>query len=337
MAVADRIDVSSDPSEFSAPEWGRLVAQVHPRNVFATPEWQRAWWEERGEGKELLVLRLKSDDEVIAYVPLYRKYEAGKPVLRFVGGIDLTDYIGPICAPEDGDRVAAALVEWLEHQVEPWSLFDAHNLPVPAHFAETLVERADAAGFRFELEQEETSAVILLPRTWDDYLSSLKAKERHELKRKMRKLAREYPGAAVRETTPETLEADLQTFFHMHRGAEGLKGHFMRHEIATFFARVAHSFMPLGWLRLNFLEVEGRSIASTFGFELDGVYYLYNSAYEPDFASVSPGLVLCAHLIQESIDRGLDRFDFLRGPEDYKYRFGAEPIPLHNVRIFAGE
>jgi CelD/BcsL family acetyltransferase involved in cellulose biosynthesis len=87
-------------------------------------------------------------------------------------------------------------------------------------------------------------------------------------------------------------------------------------------------------LRVDFLELGDDAIASTFGFELDGRFYLYNSAYEPEAARLSPGLVLVSELVKESIARGLASFDFLRGRERYKYQLGAQAVPLNNVRVF---
>jgi CelD/BcsL family acetyltransferase involved in cellulose biosynthesis len=321
---------------FDLPEWRTLLARDPNRQVFAYPEWNRSWWEEFKEGKDLFLMTMKRDSETIAIVPLYRRTDTGKKVLRFIGGIELTDYLGPICSLEDRETVADALVEWLATTDVEWEEFDAHNMPVPLGFTETLVERADAKGFRFEIEQEETSAVLPLPSDWDSYLASLVSKERHELKRKRRRLEREHPDARFRTATPETLDADFQTFVEMHRGAEGHKGHFMRPEIATFFRRLADAFMPLGWLRLDLLEIGDTAIASTFGFQIERKFYLYNSAYEPEAARLSPGLVLVSELVKGSIEEGLELFDFLRGPERYKYLLGAQAVPLNNVRIFKG-
>lgn len=337
-AVDARIRIHSDESAFDLPDWRGLLAGDPDASVFATPEWNRVWWEELGDGKELMVLELLRDDGAPwAIVPLYRKDVEGRKVLRFVGGIDLTDYLGPVCAPGDRRAAAAALVEWLRAGEVDWDELDAHNMPVPFGFAEFLVERADKCDFRFALDQEETAAVLPLPESWEAYLAGLASKERHELKRKRRRLLRDHPDAAFRTASPETLEADLRTFVDMHRGAEGLKGHFMKPEVATFFERVARAFMPLGWLRLDFLEVGGRAVAATFGFEIrgtrGGVFYLYNSAYEPDAGRVSPGLMLVANLVEECIERGFDRFDFLRGPERYKYQLGSQAVPLNNVRV----
>jgi CelD/BcsL family acetyltransferase involved in cellulose biosynthesis len=332
------LDISIDCDErcFELPEWRDVLSRDPNRQVFAYPEWNRAWWEEFKEGKDLFLMTMRRDSEIVAVVPLYRRVDGGRKVIRFVGGIDLTDYLGPICSLEDRGEVADAFVEWLRTTDVEWDVFDGHNMPVPLGFAEFLVERADAKGFSLTLDQEETSAVLLLPTDWEAYLVSLESKQRHELRRKRRRLEREHPDAVFRTATDETLERDFKTFVEMHRGTEGHKGHFMRPEISTFFWRLAEAFMPLGWLRLDLLEIGGTAVASTFGFQIERKFYLYNSAYEPDAARLSPGLVLVSELVKEAIEKELELFDFLRGPERYKYQLGAQAVPLNNVQIHNG-
>lgn len=329
-----QIDLECTERCFDLPEWQELLISDPDRHIFGTPLWNKLWWEEFGEGKDLFLLTMRRGGDVAAIVPLYRKVQDGRRILRFVGGIDLTDYLGPICSLEDRDDVAETLVEWLLNTDVEWDEFDAHNMPVPFGFAEFLVERADAREITFKLDQEETAAVLPLPSDWETYLESLAAKERRELKRKRRRLEREIPDARFRTATAETLGTDLKAFVDMHRGAEGHKGHFMKPEIATFFERIAHSFITNGWLRLDLLEVGDRPIASTFSFKTKNSFYLYNSAYEPDAARLSPGLVLVSELVKNSIEEGTRFFDFLRGPERYKYQLGAQAVPLNNVRLF---
>ena len=45
----------------------------------------------------------------------------------------------------------------------------------------------------------------------------------------------------------------------------------------------------------------------------------------------SPGIVFESYCIQEALGRGARVYDFLRGTEPYKYRFGAVDVP--NWRI----
>jgi CelD/BcsL family acetyltransferase involved in cellulose biosynthesis len=328
-----RVRADCDEGCFDSPAWPRLRALDPNRHVFSTPDWNKLWWNEFKAGKELLLLTFERADEVVAILPLYRKLESGVRVLRFVGGIELTDYLGPVCSQADREEVAESLIDWLEHADLEWDELDAHNMPVPSGFAEYLVDRADRHGLAFRLDQEETSAVLPLPGDWDSYLSALDQKQRHELRRKRRRLQRTYPEARFRTATPATLARDLQRFVDLHRGAEGHKGYFMQPEIASFFERIALDFSLRGWLHLDFLEVEDVVLASTFGFELDGRFYLYNSAYDADAARLSPGLVLVSELVKESIGRGVESFDFLRGPERYKYELGGQPVPLNNVRV----
>ena len=330
------VSVVRDGDPFQLPEWEQLLHRDADRHIFATQEWNRLWWDEFGAGKELIVLVVRRDSDVVGIVPLYRKSDGGKAVLRFNGGIDLTDYLGPVCSRSDCGDVAAALVDWLIGTDIAWDEFDAHNLPVPLGFAESLVDHADRRDLQFKLDQEETSAVLLLPDDWEDYMSRLRSKERHELKRKRRRIGREHSDARLRTGTDETLEIDLKTFVEMHRGAHGHKRHFMRPDVAGFFERVANVFSSKGWLRLDFLEIGGRAVASTFSFEVDGRLYLYNSAYEPEAARLSPGFVLVSMVVESAIGHGLKVFDFLRGPERYKHHLGAEPVPLNNVRLLRG-
>lgn len=252
---------------FDLPEWPELLRRDPNRQLFAYPEWNRAWWEEFKANKELFVLTVRRGDDTVGIVPLYRKTTDERKILRFVGGIDLTDYLGPICALEDRDDVADALVAWLATTDVEWDEFDAHNMPVPLGFTEFLAERVDARGFSFTLDQEETSAVLPLPSSWDEYLAALGSKDRHELRRKRRRLEGDHPDAIVRSSSAETFEADFKTFVEMHRGAEGHKGHFLGPDIATFFERIARLGLDNDWLRLDLLEVGGTAVASTFGFQ----------------------------------------------------------------------
>ena len=76
--------------------------------------------------------------------------------------------------------------------------------------------------------------------------------------------------------------------------------------------------------------------AAAFGFESNDAYYLYNSAYAPDAARLSPGIVLVAALVRSAVRSGRRRLDFLKGDERYKFDLGAEPRPLYRVTAVLG-
>lgn len=327
------VKVTDTPDAFDLPEWRELLAADPDRHVFATPEWCRVWWEEFGAGRRLLVLTFL-DPGPVGLAPLMVEETAAGTHVAFLGDDDLTDYQGPVAAGHDRlPAIADALVRYVRDELPRWDVFEGHCLPVPFGFAEWLVEAADRLGLDFEIEQNEMTAVLAIPGSFDAYVEALPPKRRHELRRKMRRFDREVPGARLRTADAASLEADLGVFVDLHRGSEGLKGKFMAPERAGFFGRLARAFDPAGMLSLDFLDAGGRSLASTFSFRYDRTFYLYNSAYEHVWRAASPGLVLVARLIERCIGEGYGRFDFLRGRERYKFDLGADALPLHRVRI----
>ncbi|HEX2259078.1 MAG TPA: GNAT family N-acetyltransferase [Actinomycetota bacterium] len=321
------------PGAFELAEWRELLDLDPTRHIFATPEWNRIWWEEFGPGMRTFVL-IFHDPHPVALAAFTVDDTGEGRRLRFLGGDDLTDYLGPVIAgAEHRPAVAEALLKYLRDEFDDWSYFDTKCLPVPFGFSEWLVEAADRLGMLSGLELHELTAVLALPGSFEDYMDGLSSKKRHELSRKMRRFDRELPGAGLRTSDRDSLENDLASFMDLHKGSEGPKGEFFLPRRASFFTRVALTMEPMGLLSLDFLELDERILAATFSFEFDGIFYLYNSAYDLDLKPVSPGLVLVAKLIERSIQQRMRRFDFLRGRERYKFDLGAEALPLHSVMI----
>lgn len=323
--------LTEGPQAFDLPEWPRLLERDPYRHVFVTPEWCRVWWEEFGAERQLLVLSF-NDPDPVGLAPLVLDPESA--VLSFLGGDDLTDYMGPISEGHESQRaIADTLLAFCLDKVPGWCSLQGRCLPVPFSFAEWLVEAADRRKLPFQVDEHEMTAVLGLPDSFDAYLTQIGGSRRHELRRKMRRFEETAPGAVLTSSTPDTLEDDLEAFFAMHRSSQGEKGKFLGEQRSGFFRRIARTFGPLGMLSLDFLEVGGVRVASTFSFTYSGTFSLYNSAFDAAHASLSPGIMIVVALIRRCIDQGFDRFDFLRGTERYKFDLGAERLPLHAVTI----
>lgn len=176
--------------------------------------------------------------------------------------------------------------------------------------------------------------MLALPETWDDYLARLAGKDRHELRRKMRKLERELPGSAVRShVAPDGWDLALGNFLTLHRLSKVGKARFMNDGMERFFRDATRALAAAGWARLWFLEWEGKAVASFLCLEYAGTVGLYNSGFDPAHSRLAPGIVLLAHVIGDAITRGIPTFDFLRGEEPYKLGFGPVLEDLFSVRI----
>src|ERR1700704_2571096 len=138
------VKLTEGPEAFDLPEWPVLLERDPYRHIFATPEWSRVWWEEFGAGRRLLVLSF-CDPDPVGLAPLVLDPEAA--VLSFLGGDDLTDYMGPISVGHESQRaIADTLLGYALEDIPSWCSFDARCPPVPFGFAEWLRRAAAPRG-----------------------------------------------------------------------------------------------------------------------------------------------------------------------------------------------
>jgi CelD/BcsL family acetyltransferase involved in cellulose biosynthesis len=76
-------------------------------------------------------------------------------------------------------------------------------------------------------------------------------------------------------------------------------------------------------LQLAFLEIGGQKAAAYLSFDFLNRIWVYNSGIDRRYMEYSPGWVLLGYLLKWANENGRETFDFMRGNEDYKYKFGA--------------
>jgi CelD/BcsL family acetyltransferase involved in cellulose biosynthesis len=326
----------TDPAAFRElqTEWLDLLAQMPFQSVFFTPQWQETWWQHFAGDRQLCLLTVRSDDGVLrGLAPLmYETMPEAASRLTFIGDLEVCDYCDVLVDPAHGDDVGAALVPaLLAHTGDEGELWlrnlSSHSLtPMLLHHG--LV----AHGLTVEIGEIETCPTIALGSDWEAYLATLRGKDRHELRRKLRraeasvKLAYDLVHDVVR------LEEDLEIFFDLHRmSQQSDKRTFMTDAKAAFFRDLAQRLGPLGWFELALLYANGVAIAGLCCFPYGNTYAAYNAGYPPEYSHLSAGIVLFANRIHDAIDRRFTAFDFLRGNEPYKYRFGASDQPLSQL------
>ena len=228
---------------------------------------------------------------------------------------NLIDYRSPL-----GTGVAEIVAESLGDDS-----FRFDSLPIEA--AEEIMKGIALSGRTAEMAEHESAAVLRLPPTFESYMvDQLSKKERHEMRRKRRRYEAVLGEAHFVHHTGS--DGIFEDFVRFHRMSAGEKGSFMTDEMEAMFVDLAQLD---GWGLDALIADDGHITAAGFGYQGPDGYYLYNSAYNPELAETSPGVVLLGRLIELTIERGHHVFDFLKGDEHYKYRLGAEARPLFQL------
>ncbi|MFQ5896806.1 MAG: GNAT family N-acetyltransferase [Candidatus Methylomirabilia bacterium] len=309
--------------------WNGFLEQSAAPVPFLTWQWQSLWWKAFGHGRALSILQVAdSTGRPVGVLPLY---EHTPGAWQLVGGVDVSDYLDLLAVRGHEEASWAALLHYRAADSDAW---DLHCLRAASLTVSLLPRLAPAAGLSARIRREERCPVLALPDSWDGLLERLPGKDRHELKRKIRRLERQWPEARVRShASPAGLQEAMTTFLALHRKSGAGKRRFMDQRMEEFFREVASSLVAKGWLRLWFLERDEAPVAAFLCLEFAGSVALYNSGFDPARAAFSPGIVLLCHVIRDAIDRRFARVDFLRGEERYKYAFGPVPEDLFNVVV----
>ncbi len=318
-------------------EWNDLLNRSRTDTIFLTWQWQKTWWDFLGQKAELCTVTVRDGEELVGLAPLYTLPSNNGPRrLCLIGGVEVSDYLDIIVASGREEIVYKALWEFLtEEHSYPWDIIDLHNLPAASLARTTMPTLAlQTEGVQTTMEPEDVCPIINLPSSWEEYLSLLNKKQRHEVRRKIRKANKEAVVRWYYVQDEKALQSEIEDFIRLHEKSGRQKRAFMDARMQSFFQAIARSIFEPGWLRLYFLLVNGVKAAAVLCFDYNDSILVYNSGYDPQLnPSLSTGTVLLAYCIQHAIQKGRRVFDFLRGDEEYKYRLGGQDTQVYNLRI----
>jgi CelD/BcsL family acetyltransferase involved in cellulose biosynthesis len=317
------------------PEWNDLLHRSSCNTLFLTWEWQSTWWRHLGRGDLLLLGFRTGDGRLVGIAPLFHtQTDDGQARLSTVGCRDVSDYVDLIVERGQEQAVYQALLDYWQTAAPAWDLVDLCNLPQHSPALSHLPALAEAQGYQTLVQVEDVCPIIDLPATWDEYLTMLSKKQRHEVRRKLRKADSEADTRFVIVGPDHDLQAEMEVFVDLHQKSAPNKDAFMDPQMQGFFFEVAHALAAQGWLQLAFVEINGIKAAALLNFDYEDAILVYNSGYDPiQFRQLSPGINVTARCIEHAIQLGRAKFDFLRGDEVYKYRFGAQDSEVRRLLI----
>jgi CelD/BcsL family acetyltransferase involved in cellulose biosynthesis len=294
---------------------------------FVLPEWMQAWLRVFGTGIETRIRVVKEGENVLGIAPLMLLDSTA----LFIGNTDVCDYLDFIITTGREKEFFEIILNDLRK--DDIKRLDLQHVRPDSTVLTSLAPLAQKQGLGVETVKDNVSFEMDLPASFEEYLESLSTKQRHEVRRKLRRLNEEgnidfrivSDGVAVRTT--------MEIFFKMFVESRRDKADFMTEKMASYFRLLADTMAGAGLLKLGVLELDGRPLAAIMCFDYRDCIYLYNSGYDPDYVSLSAGLLSKVLAIRDSIEKGKKKFDFLKGAEIYKSFLGGREVPLFRCQI----
>ena len=314
-------------------EWNSLLARAPMNCLFYTWEWQSTWWNAYQPG-ELLILVCREDDRLLGIAPLFvTESERGRSV-QIIGCVDVTDYLDFIIDADRLQDVLTAFADYFADHRASFDLLDFCNIPQHSPTQSILPALLEMRGFDASVTQQEVCPIIELPQNWSDYLASLDKKQRHEVRRKLRRIhGTASPIDWYIVNGSHHLSQEIDQFMRLMAASDPQKEQFLQNvSNVKFFKNIVPLAQKCGWLQMNFLTVGAERVAAYINFVYENRVLVYNSGLNhQEYGQLSPGIVLLAYNIQYAIEQGYQIYDFLRGGETYKYRMGGQDTAVMNL------
>ncbi len=310
--------------------WNALLDCSASRVPFLRHEYLAAWWQALGGGEWTngdlyIVIAEEVGVGLKAIAPLFfSTNRQGEPALLLLGSVEISDYLDVLICPEETPAFVEALFDHLASPLAPpWEVLDFYNILESSPTLPVLQAAAARRGWGYQQERLQHCPYIPLPGDWEAYLAGIDKKQRHEIRRKLRRAeSNETPVRWYIAADPDQLEAHIDELFRLMEQDPAKKA-FLTSAMREQLRAIIHAAFAGGWLQLAFLEVGEEKAAAYLNFDYGGHIWVYNSGLDSRYSALSPGWVLLGYLLQWANANKRLAFDFMRGDEDYKYRFGA--------------
>jgi CelD/BcsL family acetyltransferase involved in cellulose biosynthesis len=311
-------------------EWNDLLAISASHVPFLRHEYITAWWQGLGGGEwsrgELYVVTARQDQgELMGIAPLFiTNNRDGEPALMLIGSIEISDYLNIITRPEDTSVFLEALLQHLIGDQAPGiHLLDWYNLLESSPTVSAMQAAAEKLGWSYSQQLLQHCPYIPLPGDWEKYICNIDKKQRHEIRRKMRRSEEYYlPVRWYITDEGNKLEQEVDDFLQLMANDPD-KAKFLTPAMRAQMHSIVQAAYKAGWLQLSFIEVNGKKAAGYLNFDYMNHIWVYNSGLDFQYSELSPGWVLLGYLLEWANEHQRQYFDFMRGDEEYKYRFGA--------------
>jgi CelD/BcsL family acetyltransferase involved in cellulose biosynthesis len=299
-------------------EWRALAISQPATSYFVSPDWVLSWWETEGGGVHAEAGVWRDDHgRIQAVVPLakcpHRLHPSAPltvPTWTNLGsGIGAADHCGWAVRASRAEDVRA----WLAGKLTSGSMI-----------LDSLDPETGAALVPDGAHAIASSACPRVAIPADPAAIGGSAKFRKQLRAYRRKI--EQLGVTFRWIAPAEMTTDmLDTVLDLHekrRAAAGWTSMFTRDRAALHRRLIERSTASDGPAAV-LAERDGQPVAVLYGFRWREVFAYYQTGWEADLAAANLATVLVAEAIRLAGMDGAAVFDFLRGAETYKYRFGA--------------
>ena len=228
------ISVRQEDFNSIADEWECILPHTGANTIFITPWWQQLWWRRYGNADTSLeIFSVRDGDSLLGIAPLMVKGDT----LSFLGDTDLFEYHDLLVREGCEDDFYGAI--WQRIEAMDWRTMELKSLRDSSETLRRFPALAEANGWSADISDEDVSPYTHLQPSWDEYVSGLRKKDRHELRRKLRRLNNGNEATQYAFQDAGEIADAMPEFFRLMRASRPDKDDFLTADREQFFRELA--------------------------------------------------------------------------------------------------
>jgi CelD/BcsL family acetyltransferase involved in cellulose biosynthesis len=310
--------------------WNSLFATTPGATFFHSADWLEACWRHFGEDHKLRVLLLYAAGEPLGILPLCVRHEKYRLSTVRVLTYPLDNWgtwYGPI-GPNPAATMLAA-VQHLRRTPRDWDMIELRWVPDDATQGGKTARALRAAGMLNEKREYQTTSIVDLPGTWDEFVASKSQRLRKQFRRTIRDLASDDRAEYIRHRPLPATEGDGDPAWDLYNMCEAVareswqsdvvEGNTLTHDRVRGFFREAHAAAArLGMADINLLKIDGHPAAFLYNYHCRGHVTALRTGFDASSNGLGSALILKS--IEDSCHRGDHMIDFGPGEREHKRR-----------------
>lgn len=323
-------------------DWERLFLANPKHRPFQSWSWTNAWLKHLAGPHVLHVICLRNEGQELQFVlPLVRsggkKHGKRTRLYNVCGyGPECSDHVSALRLPGLDARVAEVAAIGIAETCTTADRIELGNLDHGEDFALILAGEIRHRHRIVRLEKFTTCPAVELPETWDAFLQILSSNFRSQVRR-FHKRVEKTENTRFRSLDASEAESFAHELIRLNRSRIGQKGQISSLEdpaFRDFLIAVIPAMAISGLAAMDIVEMDGQTVGAALNLMHGQSIYYYMGGFDDAAKNLRPGTALFARVIERGIEAGYLKYDFLRGAEPYKYRWGATDVDTHHITVY---
>lgn len=301
--------------------WDKLLIESNYHNIFLSFTWMKIWWDNFCNNKQLYILIVKSNDNIVGIAPLMKTQFSNKNTIEFIGA-NSSDYMDFIIS-ENHEQVINKIFEYIDSHKCDWDILQLNQISENSNSIKIINQLFKKRKWLYNIDSTEVCPEYVYDGDEKDRLT-YKIKKSKSLKNQINFFKKKGGLELIEINDTKQILGFISTFFHFHItrwSGTNTPSKFLDSQMRHFYTDLILKLHPKNNIHFILLKHEDIPIAFFFSFKYDKILYLYTPSFNKYYSDKSPGKILNHMLIELLVQQGYDKIDFLRGDENYKNKF----------------